>query len=146
MCSNHSTVRGILKEVPDDDRLVIVDTGASPEQFTRGTTESIDVMLVVAEPYFKSLETARRYHGFARQLGIPRTWVISNKVRGAEDGKAIEDFCRHHDMEILASIPHDPSLAEAERLGAAPLDHNPASPLVRAASGIATQLLDLEAA
>ncbi|MEX2553076.1 MAG: carbon monoxide dehydrogenase, partial [Actinomycetota bacterium] len=82
-----------MKEVPDDDRMVIVDTGASPEQFTRGTTDSIDVMLVVAEPYFKSLETARRYHGFARQLGIPRTWVISNKVRGAEDGKAIEEFC-----------------------------------------------------
>jgi CO dehydrogenase maturation factor len=146
MCSNHSTVRGILKEVPDDDRLVIVDTGASPEQFTRGTTDSIDVMLVVAEPYFKSLETARRYHGFADQLGIPRTWVISNKVRGAEDGKAIEEFCSLHGMEILASIPYDPSLAEAERLGAAPLDHDPASPLVGAASRIAQRLLEEEAA
>lgn len=146
MCSNHSTVRGILKEVPDDDRLIIVDTGASPEQFTRGTTESIDVMLVVAEPYFKSLETARRYHGFARQLGIPRIWVISNKIAAGEDGKAVEEFCRHHGMEILASIPHDPSLAEAERLGAAPLDHNPASSLVRATSGIAKRLLEKEPA
>jgi len=144
MCSNHSTVRGLLKEVPAGERVVIVDTGASPEHFTRGTTEFIDVMLVVAEPYFKSLETARRYYGFARQLGIPKIWVVANKVRGIEDQAAIEEFCRHHDMEILAWIPYDASLADAERLGAAPLDHDPASAWVNTTSLIVERLLEPE--
>lgn len=142
MCSNHSTVRGILREVPDDERLVIVDMGASPEHFTRGTTDSIDVMLVVAEPYFKSLETARRYYGFARQLGIPEVWVIPNKIRGAEDREAIEEFCRPHDMQILASVPFDSSLADAERRGSAPLDHDPAAGWVSSTARIAERLLE----
>lgn len=122
MCSNHATVRGVLKEIPADLGTVVVDLEASPEHLTRGTTRHLDQMLIVAEPYFKSLETARRYHLLAVDLGIPKVSIVANKVRQGDE-EAVGDYCRQHGFELLATIPFDARLAEAERLGRAPVDH-----------------------
>lgn len=122
MCSSHATVRGLLHEL-DGDQTTVVDTEASPEHLSRATTEAVDLMLVVAEPYFKSLETARRYYGLGVDLGIGQVAIVANKVGGDEDRAAIEQFCRGHDLELRGTIPFDPHLAEAERAGRAPLEH-----------------------
>lgn len=131
MCGNHSTVRGLLEEIPSDDGMVVVDLEASPEHLTRATTRHVDHMLVVAEPYFKSLETARRYHRLAVDLGIPTVSVVGNKVPEGDDD-VVTAFCEERGFALLASIPFDASLAEAERVGRAPIDHRPQAPAVQA--------------
>ncbi|MFN2489500.1 MAG: hypothetical protein ABR529_07155 [Actinomycetota bacterium] len=141
MCSSHATVRGLLHEIPADDRVVVVDTEASPEHLSRGTTEAVDVMLVVAEPYFKSLETARRYSGLGKDLGISRVAVLANKVRSAEDETAIGEFCSSHGMELLGGVPHDDALSTAERAGIAPIDHEPEGRSVQAIGRIVGKIL-----
>lgn len=141
MCSSHATVRGLLHEVPDDDRVVVVDNEASPEHLSRATTEAVDVMLVVAEPYFKSLETARRYCVMGEQLGIPQIRVIANKVRDANDAAAIEEFCESSGIEISGQVPFDPMLGTAERAGVAPVDHDHSAPSVEAVARLVDQVL-----
>lgn len=54
---------------------------AGIEHLSRATTRHSDVMLVVAEPYFRSLETAARVHQMAQELGIPNVYVVANKIR-----------------------------------------------------------------
>ncbi|MDP3984363.1 MAG: hypothetical protein Q8Q52_05060, partial [Acidimicrobiia bacterium] len=78
----------------------------------------------MAEPYFKSLETARRYHLLAQDLGIPRVSIVANKVRSS-DGEAVADYCREHGFDLIATVPFDPGFGEAERAGRAPIDHLP---------------------
>ncbi|MFN2388171.1 MAG: hypothetical protein ABR575_00990 [Actinomycetota bacterium] len=141
MCSSHATVRGLLHELPTDGRLVVVDNEASPEHLSRSTTEAVDVMLVVAEPYFKSLETARRYYAMGTQLGIPRVVVVANKVRDASDDQAIREFCDQSDLELFGAIPFDESLAAAERAGRAPVDHDPGAPSVTAVRELVERVL-----
>lgn len=121
MCRNHSTVRGVLQELPSDQGTVIVDLEASPEHMTRATTEFVDHMLLVAEPYFKSLETARRYHALAVDLGIQRVSVVANKVK-PEDSDIVGEFCRSHGFDVAATVPFESSFSEADRKGAAPYD------------------------
>lgn len=89
MCSSHATVRGLLHALPADDSVVVVDTEASPEHLSRSTIEAVELMLVVAEPYFKSLETARRYSRMGTQLGIPRVAIIANKIASDDDEAAV---------------------------------------------------------
>lgn len=137
MCSSHATVRGLLHELPSDDGMVVVDTEASPEHLSRATTEAVDVMLVVAEPYFKSLETARRYTGLGKDLGIPRVAVVANKVRDDGDREAIEEFCRTHDMDLFGIVDFDDALRVAEREGVAPVDRDPGSPSMLTIGGLA---------
>jgi CO dehydrogenase maturation factor len=107
---------------------------------TRASTEHVDHMLLVAEPYFKSLETARRYHKLAVDLGIPKVSIVANKVR-PEDQEIVGEYCNSHGFNLIATIPYEPRFAEAERLAAAPFEVAGDSPGVDAIRGLAKELL-----
>lgn len=140
MCSSHATVRGLLHELVDDDLFVLIDAEASPEHLSRATVEAAHMQLVVAEPYFKSLETARRYSQLGKELGIPNVVIVANKVRNEADHDAIKAFCEERDMELFGVIPFDETLGRAERAGAAPLDFDPTAPVVAAVEDIAARV------
>jgi CO dehydrogenase maturation factor len=101
---------------------VVLDLEASPEAMTRGTVEHVDHLLLVAEPYFKSMETARRYHELGTGLGIPRISVVANKVRDGEEA-IMKEFCEAKGYELLTTIPYEPEFPAAERARVAPFDH-----------------------
>ena len=125
MCRTHATVRRVLGElVAGGDDMTVVDMEAGLEHLSRGTTRSSDTMLVVAEPYFKSLETARRAYELAKELGIPRVFVVANKSRGSRDEEAIRTFCERNHLDLLAAVSFDETVLEAELGGAAVLDVN----------------------
>jgi CO dehydrogenase maturation factor len=131
MCRTHATVRRMLSELADaGDDVTVVDMEAGLEHLSRGTTRSAGTMLVVAEPYFKSLETARRAYELAHELGIARVLVVANKARGPRDEAAITAFCARHDMTLAAAVPFDEAVLEAELGGIAPLDVDAAMPSV----------------
>ena len=125
MCRTHATVRRVLGElVAGGDDMTVVDMEAGLEHLSRGTTRASDTMLVVAEPYFKSLETARRAYELAKELGIPRVFVVANKSRGPRDEEAIRTFCERNHLDLLAAVSFDDTVLEAELGGAAVLDVN----------------------
>lgn len=129
----HATVRSVIEvagEGPED--VCILDTEASPEHLSRGTAMHAEAMLVVVEPYFKSLETGRRMAALGRDLGLPRVELVANKIRDDRDEAAVRQFAGQHDLEIAGIVPFDEELASAERAGVAPLDQAPDSALVQA--------------
>lgn len=130
-------MRGVLEHFPQEDRSVVVtDMEAGLEHLKRGTLEHADVLLVVVEPYFKSLEAAGRVAELARNLGVPRVVAVANKVQSARDETAIREFCAAKDLDVAAVVPFDDDVAEAERQGRAPLDHAPNAAAIAAVSEI----------
>lgn len=138
MCSAHSTVRGLLGGLPAEAGTIVVDLEASPEHLTRATIEHVDLLAIVAEPYFKSLETARRYHALATDLGIPRVGLVGNRVDPADD--VVAEYAAERGFEYLGAIPFDAAFPEAERLRMAPIDHEPGSPGVAAIGALAERI------
>jgi CO dehydrogenase maturation factor len=122
--------------------VTILDLEASIEHFTRGTVRNVDTLLVVAEPYYRSLETAGRLVPLARELGLERVWVVANKVRSGPDEGAIREFCARRGIEVIGVVPFDESVAEADRLGQALIDYAPTAPAVRAVATLADTLAD----
>jgi CO dehydrogenase maturation factor len=141
MCRAHSTAREVLSEVVDArDEVVIIDMVAGVEHLGRGTAKDVDVLLVVVEPYYKSLETGSRTMDLAAELGIPDVRVVANKVRDEEDQEAIEEFCAQHDLEIAGTIPYDRDIMRADQDGTAPFDFSPDGEGVVAVGELATDL------
>ena len=128
-----------MKE-PSDRRDIIVDMEAGLEHLSRGTGRHLSRFVAVLEPYFRSMETARRVVLLARELGIEDVVVVSNKVRDDADRRAIAEFCAAHDLRTIAEIPYDASLIESERRGAAPIDEKPPGAAVTAIKGLADAL------
>ncbi len=141
MCSAHGAVRVLLSEiVANEQRPAIVDIEAGLEHLSRGTARNVDTLLAVLEPYYKSMETAARVAELAHELGIPNVYCIANKVRSEDDEKALREFASQRNMNVIASIPDDITMAQADRAGVAPLDFDAESPAVRAISALVAQL------
>ncbi len=117
--------------------MCILDTEASPEHLSRGTARYADGMLVVVEPYYKSLETGRRMAVLGLDLGLERVGLVANKVRDERELEAVTQFAAQHDLDVAGVIPFDERMPAAERAGAAPLDFAPDADAVAAIGALA---------
>lgn len=145
MCGSHRAVRGLIAELTNIGEHTITDMEAGLEHLKRGTARNVDLMLIVAEPYYRSLEAAMRTHELAAELAIPFIRVVANKVRNEDDRRAIESFCQQHDMTIIGVVPQDEALMEAERQAKSPYDFAPDSAAVSAIREIADRVAALKA-
>jgi len=116
----------------DDDRDIVVDMEAGLEHMSRGTGRHLSRFVATIEPYYRSMEIAKRVAALATELGIGEVVAVANKVRDAGDRKAIGDFCKAHSLRLAGEIPFDPTLLEAERAGKTPIDYDEDGPAVRA--------------
>jgi CO dehydrogenase maturation factor len=144
MCGAHATVRGFLGELvarAPESYDVIVDMEAGLEHLSRGTGRHVSRFLAVVEPYYRSMETARRIADLAAELGVREVHAVTNKIRNDADREAVTRFCLAHGLPVLAEIPYDERLAEAERAGQSPVDHDGTGTALAAIDRLADCLL-----
>ena len=108
---------------------------------SRGTGQHVDTMLIVIEPYFKSMETGARIAELAGEMGVRHIYAIANKTRSQEDETSLDQFCRQRNLDLIGMLPQDDSVHKADRLGIAVIDHDGNSPAVRELARITQQLL-----
>lgn len=146
MCAEHSTVRGILENLPTGEKkATMLDMGATPEPFSRGTLRPIDVMLLVAEPYYKSLEAVVRMDRLARDLGIRKVKIIANKVKDKDHEQAIQEICRNNGLELLKMLPYNEFFLSADFKGVSPIDLDENSEGIDEIEDLAEKIEDLVA-
>ena len=145
LCSMHAVVRSLIEAAPAGEKeATILDTEASPEQFSRGTTRHADAVLVIVEPYFKSLETGRRMAALASDLGIPDVAIVGNKVRNESDEEVLREFAATNELRIAGVIPFDAVMRDAERARVSPFDFDPEAVSVAAVDELVDKLLTKE--
>lgn len=116
MCAAHAVVAALLEDLGrDPGRLVVVDMEASPEHLSRGTIRHVDTALLVAEPYYRSLETTRRMGALVAELGVPTMAVVANKIRSSDDHAAVAEFCDRHEFTLAAAVPWSDAVVDADR-------------------------------
>ena len=131
-------MRSIVGEIVNGSNdVTVMDMEASIEHMSRGTVRHVDALLVVLEPYYRSMETAGRTVPLARDLGIERIYGIANKLRSPQDEEAVRAYCRNHDLQLIAAIPFDENVVEADRTGRAVIDYDATSLIVEELSRVA---------
>ncbi len=126
-------MRGLVGELGNvqENDITVLDTEASIEHLSRGTVRHVDTLLLITEPYYRSLETLGRMVPLAQDLGIKQLYVVANKVRGPRDEEAIRRYCAERGLEIIAVIPFDEEVLEADQFGIPILDRHPEAAYVR---------------
>lgn len=119
-------------------RVVVVDLGGGVMTVARGDRTEIDALVVVVEPYPRSIEVARRLLDMAAQKGLDRRVVVANKIEGPDDLSLIRDLLG---VEPDLVVPDDRSVRAADRSGESPLDYDPGSPALGALRHLASSLV-----
>lgn len=137
MCPSNALIRVLIQHLLIQRKEVLVmDMVAGLEHLGRGTARRMDTMLVVVEPRMKSIDTVRRIISLAGDIEIKEVLAVGNKIRNATERTFIEEKLKELGISIVAYIPYDDSVAEADMLGKAPIDHDPESPAIKAVAGL----------
>jgi len=124
VCPENTVLRALVTHLfLREQENVIMDMVAGLEHLGRGTASAVDVMFVVVEPGRRSLNTARDIAALADDLGIPKLWVVANKVRGERDKTFIAE--QLPGLEIAGWLPFDDDAIEADMTGQAVYDVAP---------------------
>lgn len=124
----------MLGEITEHD-IVIADLEAGAGTTLRLQPGQVDLVLVVAEPTGKSIETARRVASIAERRA--RVLIVANRLVDEDDAGRVSDVLGSYD---IVEIPDDPAIAAADRQGIAPIDGGSESPGVAAIRALADRL------
>lgn len=140
MCPANAVIRSLLRHlVVERDEAVVLDMEAGVEHIGRGTAQRVDVMLIVSDANLKSLEIAKHIHDLAVNAGMKRVLLVGNKIGNADQKEALNAFAEKNGLEVIAVVPFDSMVVDAEIRGETPLRYKE-SEAVRAIERLSAEL------
>ena len=141
MCAPNAVIRAMLRHlIVERDEAVVLDLEAGVEHIGRGTARQVDHLLIVADSNLKSLEIAKHIYDLASKAGMKHLYLVGNRVMNPVQEEAIRSFAEKNELPVLAIIPFDAKVTEADMLGETPLKQKKIE-AVRAIDNICEALL-----
>jgi CO dehydrogenase maturation factor len=124
MCAPNAVVRALLRHlIVERNEAVILDMEAGVEHIGRGTAQRVDALLIVADANLKALEIAKHIHDLAAKAGMKQSFLVGNRVMNSAQEEVIKSFAEQNGISLLAFVPFDQKIIEAEMRGETPLRH-----------------------
>jgi CO dehydrogenase maturation factor len=122
MCAPNAVVRAMLRHLMvDRNEAVVLDLEAGVEHIGRGTARAVDHLLIIADSNLKSLEIAKHIHEMSAAAEMKNVFLVGNRIMNQEQEEAVRNFAERHGLEVLALVPFDQRVIEADMLGNSPL-------------------------
>ncbi|MGE5831562.1 MAG: ArsA-related P-loop ATPase [Methanomicrobiales archaeon] len=138
-CPANALARRLVDHLTGSSDILIMDMEAGVEHLGRGTTRTVEALLVVTEPTVKSVEAAGQIVRLARDLGITRIYGVINKVRDRE-GEPFLSRLSALGVTPIGILPFDTAVQEAEEKGVPVFDLPGGEGIQAQIEGIATAL------
>jgi CO dehydrogenase maturation factor len=120
------------------DWVILGDLPAGARQTAFDWAPYAERFLLVVEPTWQSMLTARRITRIARGMRPDAEFsLVVNKSADDDDAQRVQEFLG---VPLLGVVPVDDGVRSAERAGVALLDHAPSSAAVRAIESLADAL------
>jgi len=128
----------IVRDLPGEEWNVIGDLPGGTRQAFTGWGSFAQTVLVVVEPSAHGLLSGRRLARMADlENGPQRVVAVVSKAREPADAELV---ARRTGLEVIATVPWDEALADAERNRLAPIDAAPDCEAVKAVEFLAELL------
>ena len=122
MCAPNAVVRVLLRHlIVERNEAVVLDLEAGVEHIGRGTARAVDTLLIIADSNLKSLEIARHINEMSAAAEMKQVFLVGNRVMNQAQEDAIRNFADNNGLKILALVPFDQKIIEADMLGQTPL-------------------------
>jgi CO dehydrogenase maturation factor len=117
-CFVNNLLRGVMDKTTANYDLIIIDTPAGLEHFSRKTIPDLDDLIVVTDESRRGLTTGERIRDLAGEIELKYKdlYVIVNKVTHERKEKVLEN-ARDLGLKVIGTIPYDESLARFDLVG-----------------------------
>lgn len=117
-CYVNNLLRAIMEKTAKDYDLIVIDSPAGLEHFSRQIFPDLDDLIVVTDESKRGLTTGERIRDIAREMGLKYKdlYVIVNKITTGRREKVIEN-ASSLGLTVIGTIPYDESLAKFDLVG-----------------------------
>jgi len=117
-CFVNNLLRGIMDKTTANYDLVIIDTPAGLEHFSRKTIPDLDDLIVVTDESRRGLTTGERIRDLAGEIELKykNLYVVVNKVTAGRKKKVLEN-ASSLGLKVIGTVPYDESLAKFDLVG-----------------------------
>lgn len=116
---------------------VVGDLPGGTRQAMFGWAKYADVVLIVVEPTAKSIHVGRRLRNLSKAPWAPENLaVVANRVMEPDD---VHKIAERLELPVIASIPADNAVTDADKVAMAPLDLSP-GPFTEAVSALVDRI------
>ncbi len=126
---DHARVRRVVEEILGDTDFLLIDAPAGIQDATLFSIASAREMLPVCNPTYTSLVDVYKVIRFANVMGAWTRGLVVNRAgkRAEVPADEIEDFLKRtlERMGVIAQIPEDPKVQEAELEGVPVVVYDP---------------------
>ncbi|WP_440952090.1 nucleotide-binding protein [Methanococcoides sp. FTZ1] len=140
-CYVNNLLRGIMDKVVKNYDVVILDTEAGLEHFSRKIIRDVDDLIVVTDGSRRGLRTAERIRELTEELetNVRNIYVVANKVTDTNK-ETIRETAEGLDLELIGTVPMDSMIAERDLKGLPLFDLPDDSEAVQEVAKIAEKL------
>ena len=140
-CAANHMLRLSIDRVAKDYRYLVIDCEAGMEHISRQTTSDVDILLITSDLTQRGITTAARMKELIGELRaqVGRICLVVNRAP-SELPPEIARLIDVHQLELIATIPEDPRIADLEVRGIPIVELPPDSPLPLKVKEIAGKL------
>jgi len=121
ICPESTLLKALVNHlILNRDEVIVMDMEAGIEHLGRGTSGSMDGLIIVVNPGKRSRVAADKIKKLGRDIGIQDIYVIGNRIKSDEDKNLIKESMK--DFKILGFIPEFEEIANADREGVRPFE------------------------
>lgn len=118
-CYANNVLKSVLNEIISQYPYIVLDNEAGLENLSRRIIRKVDLLVMVTDPSSLGLETVKRLHVLAQEMGIQysRLAIIVNRVRNNKLPESIAMVKEFTGADFVVSLPEDDEIAELAENG-----------------------------
>ena len=117
-CYANNVLKQAIGQIAENYPYIVIDNEAGLENLSRRIVQKVDLLVIVADPSKRGLDTCRRLHQLAGEMEIQydRLAIFVNRLRRPNLPEGCDALKRETGAEFLLGLREDEELAElAER-------------------------------
>jgi CO dehydrogenase maturation factor len=120
-CYANNVLREVIAQIAENYPYVVLDNEAGLENLSRRILRRVDLLIMVADPSKRGLDTVERLYGLAAEMAVryERLAIVVNRLRGGDLPDAASVLGESMGADYLVALPEDGTLAELGERGEA---------------------------
>lgn len=118
-CYANNVLKSVLGEISTHYPFVVLDNEAGLENLSRRIVQTTDLLVMVTDPSRQGLETLRRLHALAKEMGLEyrKLAIIINRLRRDQLPASVTELQEVTGADLVLGLPDDEELAELAENG-----------------------------
>ena len=120
-CYANNVLREVIAQIAENYPYVVLDNEAGLENLSRRILQRVDLLIMVADPSKRGLDTVGRLYDLAEEMDVrhERLAIVVNRLRGRDLPEAASALRERTGADCVVALPEDEILAELGERGEA---------------------------